>query len=176
LQTMKTSLKTIAWLSTILGAAAFAPQVKFCPSTESIVDKVSRRYMFTGSGQGLPIEDDEEKLAEMEKQAKSMGMTLEEFQLGNQARVKMEQEITNIRAKGGDESKGITVEKDGLSPPKHLVIKITDVGKALGKDAFEKELVAAFKTASEASEKARNEANKNMMVYISEELKKRGVS
>ena len=55
-----------------------------------------------------------------------MGMSVEEYQLGINARVRMESSINDLRVVGGDEGSGGTVERDGNMPPKHLVIKVTD--------------------------------------------------
>lgn len=127
--------------------------------------------MFGGAGAAAPKEDDEGKVAEMEKIAKAMGMSLEEYQLGMNARVRMEEDINNLRVTGGDASKGVTVERCGNSPPKHLVINVTDEGKALGKDALEKELVKALNDAGEKSKVGRQEAQKKMMQFIAEQMK-----
>lgn len=170
---MKTSLKTIAGLSAVICLAtttAFAPTATFTPTTAT---STTQRHMFGGTGKGLAIDDggDEEKIAQDTQIAAAMGMSLEEYQLGMQARMKMEEDISNIRASGGDPGRGVTVERDGNSPPKHLVITVTDVGKALGKAGLEKEVVSALADATEASKKGREEAQKGMMQYIAEQMK-----
>jgi len=171
---MKTSLKTIIGLSTILvNTTAFSPVTTFNPTTDSAAT-TTQRYMFGGTGKGLPVEDDDEKIKQDTAIASAMGMSLEEYQLGMQARVKMEEDISAIRAKGGDAAKGVTVERDGNSPPKHLVVTITDEGKALGKAALEKELVKALGDATEESKKGREEAQKGMMQFIAEQMKTMG--
>lgn len=131
--------------------------------------------MFSGAGSAAPKEDDEGKLAEMEKVAKAMGMTLDEYQLGMNARVRMEDDIKNLRVTGGDASKGVSIERDGNSPPQHLVITVTDEGKALGKEALENELVSALNEAGEKSKVGRQEAQKKMMQFIAEQMKSSGV-
>jgi DNA-binding protein YbaB len=85
--------------------------------------------------------------------------------------MRMEEDINNLRVTGGDASKGVTVERCGNSPPKHLVINITEDGKAMGKAALESELVAALKSASEQSKKGREKAQQKMMQYIGEQMK-----
>lgn len=169
---MKTSLKTIIGLSTILATTtAFAPSI----TPNSITTTTTtQRHMFGGTGKGLAIEDDDEKVAQDTQMAAAMGMSLEEYQLGMQARMKMEEDISNVRAVGGDASKGVTVERDGNSPPKHLVVTVTDDGKALGKKALEKELVSALKKATDESKKGREEAQKGMMQFIAEQMKTMG--
>jgi len=170
---MKTSIKTIIGLSTVLATTttAFAPtSTRITPPT-SITTTTTQQNMFGGTGSGLPIEDDDEKVAQDTQIAAAMGMSLEEYQLGMNARMKMEEDISNIRASGGDAKKGVTVERDGNSPPKHLIVTVTDVGIALGKVALEKELVGALKGATDASKKGREEAQKGMMTYISEQMK-----
>ena len=77
--------------------------------------------MFSGAGEAAPKEDDEGKTAEIEKIAKAMGMSAEEYQLWMNVRVRMEEDINNLRVTGGDPSK-VSVERCGNSPPKHLVI------------------------------------------------------
>ena len=130
--------------------------------------------MFSGSSLDVEEEEDDEKREQMEKMAKAMGMSVEEYQLGINARLRMEEAINDIRAVGGDASKGVTVERDGTSPPKHLVVPVTDDGKALGKVALEKMLVEALKTSADKSKVARDEAQKDMMKYISDSMKKMG--
>ena len=86
----------------------------------------------------------------------------------------MGESINNLRVTGGDAAKGVTVERDGNSPPQHLVVTITDEGKALGKAALEKEIIAALKTSNELSKKGRESAQAGMMQFIATEMKKLG--
>jgi len=172
---MKTSIQTIVGLSAIAcltTTTAFTPTIAFTPTTNPTTTS-TQRQMFGGTGKGLAIDDgtDDEKTAQDTQIAAAMGMSLEEYQLGMQARMKMEQDISDIRASGGDAAKGVTVERDGNSPPKHLIVTVTDVGKALGKVALEKELVSALAGATDASKKGREDAQKGMMQYIAEQMK-----
>jgi len=130
--------------------------------------------MFSGSSLDVEEEEDDEKRAEIEKMARAMGMSVEEYQLGMNARTRMETAINEVRVIGGDPAKGVSVERDGNMPPKHLVVTVTEEGKALGKEKLEKMLVDALKGASEKSKVARDEAQKDMMKYISESMKKMG--
>ena len=167
---MKTSIKTIIGLATLGAVTSFAPQVSAPMNSIS----TTQRQMFGGTGTGLPVEDDDEAIARDTKFANAMGMSLEEYQIGISARTKMEEDIKNIRATGGDAAKGVTVERDGNSPPNHLVITVTADEEALGKKELEKELVAALKTASEQSKKGREDAQKGMMQFIAEKMKTMG--
>lgn len=152
--------------------------------------------MFGGSGKSLALEEDDDEdeggdgksvtapskdgltidqRKQMEQMAKAMGMTVEEYQLGMNARIRMETDINNLRVVGGDESKGVTVERDGNSPPKYLKVTITEEGKAkLGKAGVEKEVVAALKSAGEKSKKGREQAQQKMMQFIAEQMKGMG--
>lgn len=149
--------------------SSFAPTLK-SPRTVTSVE----RHMFSGAGAAAPKEDDEQKVKDMERMASAMGMSVEEYQLGINARTRMEESIKSLRVSGGDTSKGVTVERDGNSPPQHLVITVTEEGKALGKEGLEKELVAALKAASEQSKKGREKAQAEMMQYIGEQMKTMG--
>jgi len=170
---MKTSLKTIIGLSTILvNTTAFSPVTTFNPTKDAAT--TTQRHMFGGTGKGLAVEGDEDQIKQDTAMASAMGMSLEEYQLGMQARNKMEEDITAVRAMGGDAAKGVTVERDGNSPPKHLVVTVTDEGKALGKEALEKELVKALADATNESKKGREEAQKGMMQFIAEQMKTMG--
>jgi len=170
---MKTSLKTIIGLSTILvNTTAFSPVTTFNPTTNSVT--TTQRHMFGGTGKGLAVEGDDEQIKQDTAIASAMGMSIEEYQLGMQARAKMEADITAIRATGGDAAKGVTVERDGNSPPKHLVVTVTDDGKALGKEALEKAVVKALADSTVASKKGREEAQKGMMQFIAEQMKTMG--
>ena len=161
---MKSSAIILSTCLTFEGALGFAPSV----NARSVA---TQRYMFSGAGAAAPKEDDEGQLAEMEKVAKAMGMSVEEYQLGMNARVRMEEDINSLRVTGGDASKGVTVERDGNSPPKHLVMTVTDDGKAMGKAALEKEIVSALNDAGEKSKVGRQEAQKKMMQFIAEQMK-----
>lgn len=130
--------------------------------------------MFSGGALDVEEEEDDEKRAQIEQMAKAMGMSVEEYQLGMNARIRMETAINDLRVVGGDESSGVTVERDGNMPPRHLVVTVTEEGKALGKEKLEKTLVAALKSANEKSKVGRDEAQKDMMKYISESMKKMG--
>lgn len=124
--------------------------------------------MFGGSGAGVE-EEDPEKLKMLEQGAKSMGMSVEEYQLGIRARERMAEEMDSFRTSSGTE---VVVERDGNAPPKHITVTISDEAKAKGKKAVQDQIVAALKETNEASKKGREEAQKNMMMYIGEEIKK----
>ena len=84
--------------------------------------------------------------------------------------MRMEEDIRTLRVTGGDAAT-VTVERDGNSPPAHLVVTISEEGKALGKDKLEKEIVAALKSASDQSKKGREQAQNKMMQFIAESMK-----
>jgi hypothetical protein len=131
--------------------------------------------MFSGGALDVEEEEDDEKRTQIEKMAKAMGMSVEEYQLGMNARFRMEAAINNLRVVGGDvESMGVTVERDGNMPPRHLVVTVTEAGKAMGKARLEKNIVQALKAAGEKSAAGRNEAQKDMMKYIADSMKKMG--
>ncbi|KAL7535120.1 hypothetical protein ACHAXR_007108 [Thalassiosira sp. AJA248-18] len=131
--------------------------------------------MFSGGALDVEEEEDDEKRAQIEQMAKAMGMSVEEYQLGMNARLRMEDAINDLRVIGGDaDAMGVTVERDGNMPPKHLVVTVTEAGKAAGKEKLEKNIVDALKSANEKSKVGRDEAQKDMMTYISESMKKMG--
>jgi ribosomal 50S subunit-associated protein YjgA (DUF615 family) len=127
--------------------------------------------MFGGAGAGVPSEDNPEEMKKMEEAAKQMGMSLAEYKLAISARVRLAEQLNSARVKGGKDGT-VSVERDGNNPPKHLEITITEAGKALGKDALSAELITALKAASDASRVKRTEAQKGMMTYIGDEMKK----
>ena len=94
--------------------------------------------MFSGGALEIEEEEDDEKRTQIEQMAKAMGMTVEEYQLGMNARERMEKAISDLRVVGGEESNGVTVERDGNMPPRHLVVTVTETGKAQGKEKLEK--------------------------------------
>ena len=130
--------------------------------------------MFSGNALDVEEEEDEEKRLQIEQMAKAMGMSVEEYQLGMNARARMQRSIDDLRVIGGDVAQGVSVERDGNMPPKHLVVTVTEEGKAMGKAKLEKALVDALKSASEKSKVGRTEAQKDMMKYISDSMKKMG--
>lgn len=91
---MKTSLIIAAVLS-LASVQAFAPA--FRPASI-----VTQQNMFSGSGTGA-TDDDAEAQEQMEKAAKSMGMSVEEYQLGIKARVKLNNDLDSMRVTGGSE-------------------------------------------------------------------------
>jgi hypothetical protein len=129
--------------------------------------------MFGGAGAGVPNEDNPEEMKQMEDAAKSMGMSLAEYKLGIGARARLMKELDASRVTSGNKDT-VAVERDGNNPPKLLEITITEAGKAMGKDAVSAELVKSLSEASESSRKSRTDAQKNMMEYIGEEMKKIG--
>jgi hypothetical protein len=151
---MKTCFVVAALLS-CASVQAFAPAYR---STFPAI--TTQRTMFSGSGTGAP-EDDLEAQEQMEKAAKSMGMSVEEYQLGVKARVKLNNDLDKMRVTGGSDD--IKVERCGNNPPKFLEITVTEDGKSKGKETVQKEIVAAMKKASEDAKKGRTEAQKNMV-------------
>lgn len=131
--------------------------------------------MFSGAGEGVPNEDDPEEMAKMEAAAKQMGMSVGEYKLGVAARMRLVKQLDDARVSGGDKSK-VYVERDGNNPPKVMEITITEEGKALGKDVVSAELVSALKAAADNSRNTRSSAQKEMMAWIGEEMKKVGGS
>ena len=131
--------------------------------------------MFSGGALEIEEEEDDEKRTQIEQMAKAMGMSVEEYQLGMNARERMEKAISDLRVVGGEEGNGVTVERDGNMPPRHLVVTVTEAGKAQGKEKLEKLIVDALKGAGEKSKVGRDEAQKDMMKYIQESYKKLGM-
>ena len=69
-----------------------------------------------------------EAMAKIEQAAASMGMSVEEYNLGMRARIRLTEELDSARISSGDER--VSVTRDGNNPPKFLEIEITDAGKA----------------------------------------------
>jgi hypothetical protein len=134
---------------------------------------VTALHMFGGGGAASATEDDPEAQAKMEQVAAQMGMSLEEYQLGIKARIKLSEDLSAMRIEMGDPST-VSVARDGKNPPEFLQITITEKGKALGKEVISKDLVTALKKGADASRVGRAEAQKNMMQFIGDEMKKLG--
>ncbi|KAL7550387.1 hypothetical protein ACHAWF_013624 [Thalassiosira exigua] len=177
---MKTSSVVVAACAAALSRThAFAPASRptLAPSQSRSPRSRPRAPalgMFTGGALDVEEEEDDEKRAQIEQMAKAMGMSVEEYQLGINARTRMEAAINDVRVVGGDAGAGVTVERDGNMPPRHLVVTVTEEGKAMGKEKLEKAIVEALKGASEKSKAGTDEAQKDMMKYISESMKKMG--
>jgi hypothetical protein len=162
----------------ILGALAGSAVAFTVPSTASARPSsagLTRQNMFGGAGAGMPSEDNPEELKQMQNAAKQMGMSLEEYKLGINARMRLVERLNVARVKGGNAAT-VQVERDGNNPPQYLEITVTDAGKALGKEALSAELVKALKSASDSSRNTRTEAQKSMMTYIGDEMKKLGLA
>lgn len=167
---MKIAFTLISLVLTAGSSYAFLPVPA---GTRSTSTASTRREMFGGAGAGAPAEDNAEAKEQMEAAAKAMGMSVDEYMLGMRARERLTAELDKARVFGGDTSK-ISVERDGNNPPKFLEIKITEDGKAMGKEEVSKALCAALKKASDDSRKTRQEAQKGMMAFINDEMKKMG--
>ena len=112
---------------------------------------------------------DPDQVKAIEDAAKAMGMTVAEYQLGVNARMRYEKTIGDLRFSGGDDDIGVTV--DGRSPPSHLEIKITEAGKAKGQEAISSGLAAALKKTSSEARSQRLAAMSDMMKFIQESMK-----
>lgn len=126
--------------------------------------------MFGGAGAGAPTEDNPEQLKQMENAAKALGMSLEEYKLGIQARMKLNEDLDNTRVRGG-KADAVQVERDCHNPPKHFVVTISESAKSAGKDVVGKDIISAMKEAAEGARNGRVEAQKKMMAFISDTLK-----
>jgi hypothetical protein len=152
----------------IIGALLLSSANAFAPAFTRHVAITSERSMFGGSGGAGPLDPEQRTL--MEQSAAAMGMTVDEYALGMRARQKFEADIAALKVSGG--SADVTVEADVNSPPQHLVVTISEAGKAKGADALSADLVAAFKEVNESSKKGRAKCQQDMMMFISENMKK----
>jgi hypothetical protein len=162
---MKFSL--IAGCALLLSPIA-AFQVATPPQQQRL--SLTQRQMFGGAGAGAPTEDDPEAEAQMEATAKSMGMGVDEYKVAMNARTQFAKEMDTTMVSAGKVAT-VWIERDVNNPPKTLNIKITEEGKALGKEELSNQLVSALKAASEESKGGREAAQKKMMAYITNQLK-----
>mmetsp|Transcript_16495 Transcript_16495/g.24342 ORF Transcript_16495/g.24342 Transcript_16495/m.24342 type:complete len:159 (-) Transcript_16495:1268-1744(-) len=153
----------------LVTALFFVSSNAFSPTFVNQNKVITQRSMFSGGGEGAVLEDDPEKLKQMEAAAKSMGMSVEEYQLGISARNRFTKEINDLRISTGDDDIGLEV--DGNSLPEHLVVKISEAGKAKGKEAISSELKVAFEKAAVEARAGRVKAQQNMMKFIQETAK-----
>ena len=168
--TMKVSqiiLSTAALAASSSSVAAFVTPASLAPSSTQL-------SMFGGAGAAAPKEDDPEAQKQLEQTAASMGMSVEEYNLGMRARARLTEELDKARVTAGDER--VEVTRDGNNPPKFLEITITEAGKALGPESLSKELCANLKASSDDSRKTRADAQKDMMAFVQEEMKKMGTA
>lgn len=162
---MKISIVTGCLLLVSQQAAAFnvAPATSVRPQTTL--------GMFGGAGAGAPKEDNAEEAAQMEQTAKAMGMSLEEYTLAMNARVRLSENLDNTMVTGG-KADTVQVVRDLNNPAKTFDIKITEAGKALGQEGLSKALIGALKKSGDEARVGRGAAQKQMMEYIGEQLKK----
>eukprot|EP00540_Astrosyne_radiata_P015347 CAMPEP_0116846298 /NCGR_PEP_ID=MMETSP0418-20121206/13754_1 /TAXON_ID=1158023 /ORGANISM="Astrosyne radiata, Strain 13vi08-1A" /LENGTH=177 /DNA_ID=CAMNT_0004477523 /DNA_START=23 /DNA_END=556 /DNA_ORIENTATION=+ len=175
-------------ISTIVGslfllasAEAFAPVVM---RTKKVLTRVD---MFAGGGENAPKEDDAAGNAQLEQQAKMLGLTREELLAVQKGWANLEVDKGAARVSG--ESGGVTIEGDGRigtyvdhaavvdgkreMMPNHMTITITDDAKAKGKEDLSKAITEAFKSATEASSKKRKDLMEKMMMGLAELDKKK---
>lgn len=127
--------------------------------------------MFGGAGAAAPKEDNPEEAKQMAQMAQAMGMSVEEYTMAMNARARLEDSLNNTMVTGG-KADTVQVERDLNNPAKKFDIKITEAGKGLGKDGLSKELVAALKKSAEEARMGRAKAQRQMMEYIGEQMKK----
>lgn len=157
----------------LVPAAAFnvaVPQQQLSLTSASTTS-ATRLNMFGGAGAGAPKEDNPEEEEQMKQAAAAMGMGLDEYKVAMNARVQLAKEMDSTMVTAG-KADTVQIERDVNNPPKTFKITITEAGKALGKEALSKELVKTIKAASESSKTGRAAAQKKMMAYIGEQLKK----
>eukprot|EP00527_Entomoneis_sp_CCMP2396_P007777 CAMPEP_0198145676 /NCGR_PEP_ID=MMETSP1443-20131203/24841_1 /TAXON_ID=186043 /ORGANISM="Entomoneis sp., Strain CCMP2396" /LENGTH=161 /DNA_ID=CAMNT_0043809377 /DNA_START=125 /DNA_END=610 /DNA_ORIENTATION=+ len=152
--------------NTVTGFTVVSPSM---PTASTIATQLS---MFGGAGDAAPKEDDPEAMKQLEQAAASMGMTVEEYNLGMRARNRLTEQLDAARVTAGDDR--VKIQRDGNNPPKFLEITITEDGKAMGQAALSKELCASLKVASEDSRKKRADSQKDMMAFVQEEMKNIG--
>lgn len=182
LNIMKTTLPLLALCSTIATSSAFTPAASFVITRQPSVTTttttattppsaaVTVLNMFSGGGEGAVKEDtDPDQVKAIEEAAKAMGMTVAEYQLGMNARMRFETAIGEMRYSAGNDDIGLQV--DGRSPPNHLVITISEAGKQKGKDAVSAELAAAFKKTAADARTGRQAAQSDMMKFIQGQMK-----
>jgi hypothetical protein len=164
---MKISLATTILMILYSQAAAFTPVATSNKNnlSASKLATATQLSMFGGAGAGAPAEDDEEGEKQIAQAAAAMGLPVAEYKMAMQARAKLQNAMDSKIVVGG-KADTVSVERDVNNPPKKFEIKITEAGKALGREAVSKELVAALNTAAEASKKGRQEAQQEMMKWV----------
>jgi hypothetical protein len=161
------SSKTDAFSVTPIGAVVSSQQQRQQQQTIA----TTHLFMFGGAGAGTPAEDDEAGEETMKKSAAAMGMSIGEYKLALQAKQKLISSMDSKIVTGG-KADTVLVERDVNNPPKTLEIKITEIGKAKGKDQLSKDLVTALKTASDAAKIGRQEAQQEMMKWVQSQVPK----
>ena len=135
--------------------------------------------MFGGAG-STPLDDDEEdeeKEKQIEQAAKAMGFSVNEYKLVLRMQNNLANSVNTLRVSGGNlDNKGVCITMDGNSPPKFLDVEINDDGKALGKTALQKEVLACLKEAGEKAKKEQQAAIQKMNTEIAEEMKRNGMA
>lgn len=122
-------------------------------------------FMFGGAGAGTPAEDDEAGEKAIKEGAAAMGMSVGEYKMAILARQKYTSSMDNKIVTGG-KADTVFVERDVNNPPKKFEIKITEAGKAQGKDKVSKDLVAALKATSDAARQGRVDAQQEMLKWV----------
>jgi hypothetical protein len=171
--TMKTSPTLVvgAIAATLTIYSQFANSFTVAPpgvsrvTTSPAATTTSSLSMFSGGGAGAPKEDNPEEQEGMRKMAEAMGVDMEGFKLAMAGRARLEQTLDSTMVSAG-KADSVFVERDLNKPPKKLDITITAAGKAKGKDALAKELVAALKSTSDQSNRGRVAAQQEMVKWI----------
>jgi hypothetical protein len=169
------STAVVACVVAATSVSAFqVPQNRFIVAPQAVVRQTIALGMFSGAGAGMPAEDNKDEQEAIQKAAASMGMTVEEYQLGMRARLRLTETLDTAKIVVSNDSKSITITRDANNPPKTFEVELTDEGKAAGADALSTSLCTLMKQGNEKSRESRTAAQKEMMTYIADEMKKMG--
>ncbi|KAL3945229.1 MAG: hypothetical protein SGBAC_000702 [Bacillariaceae sp.] len=157
-------------LSIVATLSLFLSQSAAFQVTPMRQQSLTQLGMFSGAGEGKPKEDNPEEAAAIEQTAKAMGMSVDEYMIAMNARTQLAKTMDETFVTAGDAAK-VEVKRDVNNPPKTLEVTITDAGKGLGQEDLSKELCASLKKASDEARTGRAEAQKNMMNFITQQLK-----
>lgn len=162
-------ISVCAGIALIVAQQSTAFQV--VPAATNSVRAATSLGMFSGAGAAAPKEDNPEEKAQMEQAAKAMGMSVEEYTLAMNARVRLAEKMDNTMIVAGKPDI-VQIERDLNNPSKKFEVKVAEGGKALGKEELSKNIIAAYKKSSEDARVGRAAAQKEMMEFIGEQMKK----
>mmetsp|Transcript_3539 Transcript_3539/g.10321 ORF Transcript_3539/g.10321 Transcript_3539/m.10321 type:complete len:161 (+) Transcript_3539:88-570(+) len=158
-------------LSIVAGCALLLSQQAAAFNVAPNLRPATSLGMFSGAGAAAPKEDNPEEAKQVEAAAKAMGMSVEEYTLAMNARARLAETLDQTMVSAGN-ADTVLVERDLNNPSKKFEVKITDEGKALGKEELSKKIVAALKKTADEARTGRGKAQKDMMEYIGEQMKK----
>lgn len=111
--------------------------------------------------------------AQIEQQAKAMGMTVEDYEMGMTARKNFTKTLSTARCESDSNNRIVSITQDANNPPQHLQVTLLQDKLPEKQQELSESIVNAWKDVNAKAKKVRLLAQQDMLTYVNEELQKR---